>query len=212
MRPRSPALTLLALLLAGAAWSAPRIPAVAPPPSARAGGEYVTALPELPAGVDECELLLLPDDGSGRAIRLTPEREADDGPLRWRMPRVHASRARLVLRAGGRFGETESAPSEYFAIEAGAPQEPAEVLRGEAEIAWHFGEEGGGRAEALRSSGAAFFAGAARMHASAPRPRGPLAGLPEAGQQAGALLEVPKESPPPAPPTSRRPAFVPLRN
>ncbi len=102
MRPRIPILALAALLACALApfapgdasgsgreggrrrhaiGPAPAIPAVAAPGAVREGERYETALPELPAGVDECELFLLPDDGSGRMIQLTPERELEDRML-----------------------------------------------------------------------------------------------------------------------------------
>lgn len=206
------ALLLPALGAAGSARSAPRIPTVAPPARVRVGGEYVTALPALPAEIEECELLLLPEDGSGRALRLTPEREADAGPLRWRMPRVNATRARLVLRAGGRFGETESPPSEPFAIEPQAPRERAEVLRGEDELAWHFESDGDPRASALQSGDDTTIGAAARTHPAGPRARGFATG-PRAAERGPRRALVATDAPPPIPPpTSQAPAFVPLRN
>jgi hypothetical protein len=215
MRPLPPLFALVALLglvPAGAAWSAPRIPAVQPPASVRAGAEYETAVPDLPAGVEEFELFLVPDDGSGRALRLTAEREAGDGPLRWRMPRVAASRARLVLRAGGRFGETESEASAPFAIEAPHAIERSELLRGADELAWHFGGDGPAEPAALLPPGAPALA-AARPGIVAVEPSrdaGPAAPEPAAFEP---LVTSPHRMDlPGAPSRSRRPAFVPLRN
>ena len=211
MRPFSPVLALAGLLLAATAWSAPRIPAVAPPAVARPGAEYETALPALPAGVEECELFLLPEDGSGRAIRLTAEREAGEGPLRWRMPRIGAARARLVLRAGGRFGESESEISASFAIEAAAASGRAEVLRGAGELAWHFGEDAAAPA-ALLPPGATSLAAAARSVIAVEPSRDAGPGEPGPAAFEPAVSPPFRMDPPGQPSRTRRPAFVPQRN
>ncbi len=230
MRPRTPILALAALLACTVALLAPReavarerdgrrhaigpapaIPAVTAPGAVREGGRYETALPEFPAGVDECELFLLPDDGSGRMIQLTPEREVEDGPLRWTMPRVRATSARLVLRAGGRFGETEAPPSAPFAIEAGDPPGRAEVLRGEAEIAWHFGADVSAPTANL-AAGATSIGFAVPASLTAVASDGPAA-EPPARARGGEAGLTPRGSPDPSMPhPSRRPAFLPLRN
>lgn len=212
MRLLPPALAIAGLLLAATAWSAPRIPAVSPPSVARAGERYETVLPELPAGIEECELLLLPEDGSGRAIRLTAEHEVGDGPLRWRMPRIAATRARLVLRAGGRFGETESAPSAPFAVESQGERDRAEVLRGEEELDWHFGDDDAPAPSAWLPPGAACLAEAVQTAVAIPPTRDSFVRAPgptafETAVSAPQRLETPE---PPA--RTRRPAFVPLRN
>jgi hypothetical protein len=212
MRLLSPALLALGLLLAPTVLAAPRIPAVAAPPLVRVGERYETALPDLPEGADECELFLLPEDGSGRMIQLTPEREVEDGPLRWRMPRVHATRARLVLRAGGRFGETESPPSAAFAIVTPRPPGRAEVLRGRGELAWHFGDPAAARPAALRAPAGAAFGLARPSPSAAPPPHGPAAELPARARPADGAVAVASDPDPSAPHPSRRPAFVPLRN
>lgn len=232
MRPRIPILALAALLACALApfapgdasgsgreggrrrhaiGPAPAIPAVAAPGAVREGERYETALPELPAGVDECELFLLPDDGSGRMIQLTPERELEEGPLRWTMPRVHAKSARLVLRAGGRFGETEAPPSAPMAIEPEAAPARTEVLRGEAEIAWHFGA-------GVAAPAASLAAGATRLEFAVPArltavaSDGPAAEPPARTRDGEAGVAQRGSPDPSAPHPSRRPAFVPLRN
>lgn len=231
MRPRTPILALAALLACAvpllapgdasakareggrrhAIGPAPAIPAVAAPGAVREGGRYETALPEFPTGVDECELFLLPDDGSGRMIQLTPEREAEEGPLRWTMPRVHATSARLVLRAGGRFGETEAPPSEPFAIESGAAPARAELLRGEAEIAWHFGAGSAAPAASL-SAGETSIGFAAPVILTAVSSDGPAAEPPARARDGEPGITRHASPDPSAPHPSRRPAFVPLRN
>ena len=212
MRPPRFLVVLAGLLVAATAASAPIVPPVEPPPAVRAGASYVTLIPDLPAGVEECELILVLDDGSGRRIQLTPEREADEGPLRWRMPRVRAARARLVLRAGGEFGETESAPSAPFAIEAPGAHDLAEVLRGEDELAWQFGHEAAA-SDALRLPvGAATLDVAARAAVAVDPNRDASVAPPSPAADVAGSQQSPTEKAPPAPPTSRRPAFVPLRN
>ena len=205
-------LAAAAVAVPAVASAAPIIPAVAPPPLARIGETYVTQLPGLPAGVEECELFLLPDDGSGRMIQLTPEREADEGPLRWRMPRVRAKSARLVLRAGGRFGETESAPSAPFEIAAEAPPERAEILRGEDELAWHFGGPDHTGDASLQSPGGATIGAAHNLSFAAEPPRGPVAELPARIHSVAGVAIAAVGLDGSAPLRSRRPAFVPMRN
>lgn len=211
MRPPSLALALLGLLAATAAWSAPRIPSVVPPDRVRAGGWYETAIPKLPVAVEELELFLLPEDGSGRLLRLTPEREVHEGVLRWRMPRIRARSARLVLRAGGRFGETESEPSAAFTVVDPVAHRPAEVLRGTDELTWHFGEPAAG-APALSSPGEPTVQAASRACGSAEGQEDSLAGPSAAGSPVWAAIEP--ETPPlrVAPGLSRRPPRVPMRN
>lgn len=212
MRPPRFLVVLAGLLVAATATSAPLVPPVEPPSVVRAGATYVTLVPDLPPGVEECELILLLDDGSGRRIQLTPEREADEGPLRWRMPRVRAARARLVLRAGGEFGETESAPSAPFAIEAPGARELAEVLRGEDELAWHFGR-GAAADDALRlPEGSATLDVAERTAVALDPSRDAGVAPPPRATDLADSEHTPQAKVPPAPRTSRRPEFVPLRN
>lgn len=211
MRPLAALIVALGLLLAGVATSAPRIPAVTAPASVRVGEEIVTALPDLPAGVDECELFVVLEDGSNRAIRVSPEHEADEGPIRWRMPRVPAGPARLVLRAGGRFGETESAPSAVFAIESPAA-ERTELLRGATELAWHFGEETAGEPAALVPPGATTLAAATDAIVATHPQRDVDPDAPAPTSFTLTASETARTSTPGAPSRTRRPTFVPLRN
>lgn len=144
-------------------------------------------------------------------IQLTPEREVEEGPLRWTMPRVYAKTARLVLRAGGRFGETEAPPSAPFAIEAAEPPARAELLRGAAELAWHFGD-GAAAPAALVGHGETTIGFARGAPPAALAPDGPAAEAPARARE-GERPAAPGVTPDPsAPHPSRRPAFVPLRN
>lgn len=117
------ALLLLATLLvapARVAAAEPRIPAPsAPAGSVVPGAEMTTVLGPLPASIHEVELYLVTDDGE-RFLRVSSETEARSGQIRWRMPRIHARTARLVLRAGSEHGEWESAPSAEFTVSDGA--------------------------------------------------------------------------------------------
>jgi hypothetical protein len=117
------ALLLLATLLvapARAAAAEPRIPAPsAPAGCVQPGAEMTTVLGPLPASIHEVELYLVTDDGE-RFLRVSSETEARSGRIHWRMPRIHARSARLVLRAGSEHGEWESAPSAEFTVIDGA--------------------------------------------------------------------------------------------
>jgi hypothetical protein len=117
------ALALLASLLLAhprAAAADPRIPAPSAPAGiVAAGTELTTVLGPLPAGIHEVELYLVTDDGE-RFLRVSSETEARSGEIHWRMPRIHAHTARLVLRAGSEHGEWESAPSAEFTVSDGA--------------------------------------------------------------------------------------------
>jgi hypothetical protein len=210
MRP-----VILVLLLAGAcaatpAWSAPRLAPVSPPPVANAGDWYETRLPGLPPGTDEVELVLVPDDG--RAVQLSPEQQVPGGPLRWRMPHTTCRHARLVLRAGGPWGEIESEPSAAFAVRPDLPPALAELLRGRAELAWQFGDGATAAGPALWPPGAATYGEGGPLAATAGDESSPEAGLP--GRASFVLVSTDVGAPPfrAAAPHSRQPRFVPLRN
>ncbi len=124
MRALLTALAVLASLLLAhpraAAAGEPRIPAPSPPTGVVvAGAELSTVLGPLPAGIHEVELYLATDGGE-RFLRVSSETEARSGQIHWRMPRIHAHSARLILRAGSEHGEWESAPSAEFAVSDGA--------------------------------------------------------------------------------------------
>jgi hypothetical protein len=211
---RSPilALVLAGVLQASLAWGAPALAPVAPPAAAKAGEWYVTELPALPPGTEEVELYLMPDDGSGRMLQLTPERDALEGPLRWRMPRTPATRARLVLRAGGPWGERESEPSAGFPVEREPRTDLSDVLRAREELAWQFGDDAGPSGSRLAPPGATALQPAAHRATLAAPTRGPGAEAPapaRVGDGPVALLHL---RDPGQPDRGRRPAFVPLRN
>jgi hypothetical protein len=209
MRPQLPALLLPGLLTATLAWSAPRVAPVAPPAATAAGEICVTNLPELPPGTDEVELFLVPEDGSGRALQVTPERRVTGEPLRWRMPRIAASHARLVLRAGGRWGESESEPSARFEVHPAASPGLAEVLRGRDELAWQFGERDG-EAAALGSNGATTIGERGPLALAAEEAFAPEALLPATAHVVLAPRERVRPSPLSTRSPLRRPRFLPL--
>ncbi len=114
---------LVSLLLAPSASRASVLPSPVPPAgTVRPGDEVLTRVPTLPDNATEFELVLVPDEGP--VIQVCPETPAGVREVRWRVPRMAALRARLVLRAGGEGGEWESPCSEAFGIEpcdAGLP-------------------------------------------------------------------------------------------
>ncbi len=179
MRRALSALALLAtLLLAPSPGRAAALPApLAPASAVRSGDEVVTPVPPLPEGVTEFELVLVPDEGP--TIQVCAEQRAGVREVRWRVPRLAASRAHLVLRAGGEHAEWESPRSTRFDI---APED-SDVP------AWLAG---------LRSPSALDFDGSSRTWSGF----GPAPGAPELSA-AGA---GPCALPPPAPPALTPPA------
>lgn len=114
---------LVSLLLAPSASRASLLPSPVPPAgSVRPGDEVLTRIPTLPDAATEFEFVLVPDEGP--VIQVCPETPAGVREVRWRVPRMAARRARLVLRAGGEGREWESPCSAAFDIEpwdAGLP-------------------------------------------------------------------------------------------
>lgn len=204
-------LVLTALLPAGLAWSAPWIAPVAAPALVREGADYETVVPTLPAGIDEFELFLLIEDGPRRLVRLAPEREGRGGTVRWRMPRVGASRGRLVLRAGGRLSESESAPSEPFEIVRERQPRRAEVLRAREQIEDLFGEPVAAAPAWLPPGHSTLEPASPPLAAVAPQRAGNLPAPAPAPREACAAPAA-ADPAPPAPDPDRRPASVPLRN
>ena len=148
MRASLPALLALAALLLGPSGAlAARASAPAPPAMAvHAGDAITTAIPTLPAGAREFELVLLPEGGP--EIQLSAELAAGVREVTWRMPRTYATRARLVLRSGDARDEWRSEPSAEFTLAALSPNEWLRLACGGAETrAWK--ECGGASAAAL---------------------------------------------------------------
>jgi len=65
-----------------------------------AGEEVEVSWSPLPGGVDEFEILLSMDDGAHFTLRLTPQLDPGLGVLRWTVPNLPSSHARLRLRVG----------------------------------------------------------------------------------------------------------------
>lgn len=205
--PRMLAALALALLLPGGAFArqlllpAPGVPAA----PLLAGQEVVTVIPALPAEVREFELVLVPDVGP--AVQVSAECEVGAREVRWRVPRLSGTSARLVLRAGSEHDEFASVPSAPLVlVESSSRFAPAFDAS-----AW-LGERD--------SRPASFGSGAASTLADG----GPLAGAAEAPDDGDAAEAPACEHAPlvtitafhrdvPALPTSdRQPRFTPLRN
>jgi hypothetical protein len=117
-------LAVLALALAPAPALATREPALSWPGAEVAAGQVVElSWGDLPAGVEELEILLSLDDGRRYSVRVTPELDARERSFRWRVPNLPAARARLRMRLGSRRSEIETAPTPSFRI-AGVPAGP----------------------------------------------------------------------------------------
>jgi hypothetical protein len=116
-------LAALALAQAPATALAASGPALAwPGPEVAAGQVVELSWGELPAGIDELEILLSLDDGRSFPIRVTPELDAHERSFRWRVPNLPAGRARLRMRLGSERAEIEGGPGEPFRIvESAAP-------------------------------------------------------------------------------------------
>ena len=208
------AVALLATaLLAAPAAAAVRLPAPDPPAHAiRTGELVVTALPELPEGADEVELYLVPESGAPR-IRVSPERDAAEGRIVWRMPALSARRARLVLRAGGANAEGEPRASAAFDAAPPGEGELARALAGRSEAGFVLPAGGAAAGPALASGGGPSLLpdpAAPRAAEDAPAPT-LSAAAPAAGRGApfprAAARALPAGTPLPA-----TPAQVPLRN
>lgn len=191
--------------------SAATLPAPnAPVRALAAGEEVVTPVPPLPAGIEELELLLVPERGP--AVRVSRELPAGTTAIRWRVPAIASRSARLVLRAGGEAREIESAPSAAFAL---APLPAAELdraRRGRSDAGHALASLAGAvRPRSLRAPDDAIAP--ARTLAHAVESSAPALFLPRATTRAFA----PAAGDPPAPLAdphvlARSPEFTPLRN
>jgi hypothetical protein len=210
--------TLVLLLLAASALAFARpagardLPAPAAPSGPVSAGAWIeTPVPRLPAGIEEFELVLLPE--SGPAIRVSPETRAGAASVRWRMPAVAAGHARLAWRMGGEEGEFESAPSPAFALAPLPGDELARVRSGRSEAGARVTSLAGARPAALEGAAddPVIVAGGATAAAVEPVP--PALARPHTD----AILHARDEAPAPARPATRdddshRPGRVPLRN
>src|SRR5213592_827006 len=82
----------------------------------RAGEVLELRWSELPARVEEMEILLSVDGGRHYGLRVSPECDPATGRFRWRVPNLCTSAARLRLRLGAGGRELEAEPTRCFTI------------------------------------------------------------------------------------------------
>jgi hypothetical protein len=111
------------------------ITVTAPPPARHlAPGESVAiAWSDLPAGVEELEVLLSLDGGRSYPVRLTPSMDPRRAVFEWVVPNLPAACARVRLRVGigGREIESEASPPFEIGRAVDAPIAPLEFRNGE---------------------------------------------------------------------------------
>jgi hypothetical protein len=116
MRPRlHAALALVLLAPAAHAATGPRLDGI--PARVRAGAEVRITWTGLGPEVHEAELEL--SLAGGRWVRISPELEAREAGFTWRVPAGLSGPARLRLRYGGEWFESEGELSAPFRIEPG---------------------------------------------------------------------------------------------
>jgi len=98
-----------------------------------AGSTTAVRWTQLPAEVEEFELLLTLDGARSFTVRLTPQSDPTSEELSWEVPNLPAREARLRLRVGIGGQEIESEPSAPFAIVGSydAPTTPLYFADGE---------------------------------------------------------------------------------
>lgn len=182
-----------------------------PPAEVRAGEVIELRWHDLPAAVEELEILLSVDGGRHFALRVSPELEARERVYRWRVPNLATSDARLRIRMGTREGERETATTRAFRI-IGREGVPIERLQ------FHEGTWWTGIAEPWASpddlglgaatgwSNGAGWPGTAEPPARIDMPRAPTPSPTFASRRPARAPFLPGGS------RSRRPAFVPARN
>jgi len=113
--------------LADTAAGAPRIRFSSPDGSAvlHAGETVQVSWDRLGDSVEEAELLLVLDEGTGFRVRLTSDFEPARESSTWVVPNLPALSARIRLRVGIDGREVETEPSEPFRIEGTAEKTPA---------------------------------------------------------------------------------------
>ena len=117
-------LLALATTARPAAASEPAAASLGVPAVVTAGQWVVLRWSDLPADVEESEIVLSLDGGRSYHVRVSPELEAREGEYRWCVPDLPTTRARLMLRIGGEGGERAGALSREFRIvhAEGAPR------------------------------------------------------------------------------------------
>ena len=223
MTPLRAFIPILLLAAAAATTAAPGAAAPAPPPAGEAEGLRLTSPPaevhagdvlelswsELPAGIDECELLLSLDDGRTWPVRVSPELERAERRYRWRVPNLPSPTARLRLRLGGARGERLAPVSAAFRIEGSAAAGPPDDILREGTLWTGLERVRGGRDAALGTHRDALSAGDATRSVVLP-PRAPVAGSPLV-VRAGAPLALVHVTRSGHLARDHRPVIVPLR-
>ena len=118
-----------------------RLTGVPTPGTSLRAGEVTTLrfnVADEDADVDEMELLLSLDGGKTFSLRVTKEMSAGTHEVRWRVPNLPTTTARIALRVGGEDGEVIRDVSGEFTIvgDATEPLEEVRPFRGE----WRAGE------------------------------------------------------------------------
>ena len=185
-------------------WASVRVPA-----EVRAGATLEIELGAAPRDVDEFELLVSLDDGRTWPVRASRELEAGERVIRWRVPNLPASSARLRLRYARDEREIDGPASAAFRIVGGAgPQQLKTFHEGN----WWEGLESGasGGQEMLAPNAPPSLSAASSVQDfEAPGP-GVVAPSPDVTAFAFGSSGSFSSAPPPACHTS--PRFRPLRN
>jgi len=120
-------LTVLALgLIVAQAGASEHGNPLAPLPARVHAGDVLTlSWPGMPNDVREFEVLLSLDGGRSFSVRVSAEIEGDRRGMRWHIPNLATSEARLLVRANLEGAEVEFEPSESFVI-VGRRDRPAD--------------------------------------------------------------------------------------
>jgi len=180
-----------------------------PPAGIRAGDVLELSWSELPAGIDECEILLSLDDGRTWPVRVSPELERAERRYRWRVPNLPSPTARLRLRLGGARGERLAPVSAAFRIEGSAAAGPPDDILREGTLWIGLGPVRGGGDAMLGTHRDALSAGDASRPVVLP-PRAPAARSPLV-VRAGAPLTLVLATRSGRLARDHRPVIVPLR-
>jgi hypothetical protein len=132
MRPALPPILLAVALASAVGFARPAragVPAPTVPAAELRAGEVVEVRwSALPPDAREMELLLSVDGGRTWPLRVSAELDPRERSLRWRVPNLAASGARLRLRCGDAEREVEGPASAAFAIVAD-PARPRDRFR-----------------------------------------------------------------------------------
>jgi hypothetical protein len=200
-----------AIALAAPARADAPSPLVQPPAEVRAGEVIELRWHDLPATVEELEILLSVDGGRHFALRVSPELEARERVYRWRVPNLATSDARLRIRMGTREGERETAPTRAFRIIAREDAPIERILFHEGTWWTGVGEPWTSRGVGLGSASQGWSSGAGWPETAEPptrfdTPRAPTPLQTFASRGPARAPSLACDS------RSRRPAFIPARN